>query len=90
MPIVDVPAPVIEAGLKLTVTPEGWPPAVSVMLESKPPETVLVMVELPAAPCAIESAAGEAESVKPGVDEVPASALSSPLPFGLPQPVARS
>jgi len=87
----DVPAPVMELGLKDTVTPEGWPEAVSVIAESNPPETVLVIVELPELPSSTVTAAGEAESVKLGelVDEL-RSALSMPAPFGLPQPVAGS
>ncbi len=88
--MVEVPAPVIEVGLKLTVTPLGWPLADNVMAESKPPVTVLVIVEVPELPCATVTEDGEAERLKPGPDEVPASALISPLPFGLPQPVAKS
>ena len=40
----DVPEPgaAMEAGLKLTVTPVGWPVADKAMAESKPPETVVV------------------------------------------------
>lgn len=90
MLMVEVPAPVIDVGLKVMVTPEGWPLADNAMIESKPSDTVLMIVELPAPPCAIETDAGEAERLKPGVEELPASALSRPLPFGLPQPVARS
>jgi hypothetical protein len=88
--MVEVPAPVIEVGLKLTVTPVGWPLADKEMAESKPPVTVLVRVEVPILPCATVTEAGEAERLKPEPDEVPASALISPLPFGLPQPVAKS
>ncbi len=88
--MVEVPAPVIEVGLKLTVTPVGWPIADKVTAESKPPVTVLLMVELPELPCATETEAGEPERLKPGLDGVPASALISPGPFGLPQPVAKS
>lgn len=46
--MVDVPAPVIEVGLNPTVTPVGCPLAVKAIAESKPPVTVLVMVEVPA------------------------------------------
>ena len=89
--IVEVPAPVIELGLNDRVTPEGCPLAVRAIEESNPPLTVLVMVELPEPPCAIETDAGEAERLKPGPDDcVPAKALSRPLPLGLPQPVAKS
>lgn len=88
--IVDVPAPVIKVGLKLTVTPVGWPEADKIMAESKPPVTVLVMVEVPEFPGATDTEAGEAERLKPVVDELPESAVIRPLPFGLPQPVAKS
>lgn len=42
--ISDVPEPgaAMEAGLKLTVTPVGWPVADKAMAESKPPETAAV------------------------------------------------
>ena len=61
--MVELPAPVIEAGLKPTVTPEGAPDAVNAMAELNPPLTVLVMVEALALdpPCTIETVAGEAE-----------------------------
>ena len=88
--MVEVPAPLIEVGLKLTVTPVGWPVADKVMAELKPPVTVLLMVEFPELPCATGTEAGEPERLKPGLDGVPASALIRPDPFGLPQPVAKS
>ena len=88
--MVELPAPVIEVGLKLTVTPDGCPLAVREMIPSNPPVTVLVMVELPELPCAIVTDAGEAERLKPGPCAVPANAFNRPDPFGLPQPVAKS
>ena len=88
--MLELPAPVIEVGLKPTVTPFGCPVAVNPMAPLKPPVTVLVMVEVPACPCTTETEAGEAERLKPGDDELPANALSSADPFGLPQPVAKS
>jgi hypothetical protein len=60
------------------------------MFELNPPVTVLVMVELPEPPRATVAEEGDAEMLKPGLDELPASALISPAPFGLPQPVAKS
>ena len=89
--IVEDPEPgaAMEMGLKVTVTPDGWPEADKVMAELKPPVTVLVTVDIPELPCATETEAGEAERLKLGVGGA-ASALSKPLPFGLPQPVARS
>lgn len=88
--ITEVPAPVIEVGLKPTVTPVGWPVADNEMAESKPPVTVLVTVEVPELPCATDTVAGEAEMLKPGAGEPPASAAIRAAPFGLPQPVAKS
>ena len=79
-----------DAGLKLTVTPVGWPLAVNATAELKPPETELVIVDVPLPPWTTETEAGEAEMVKLGVVDVGASALISPVPFGLPQPVTRS
>ena len=87
--IVELPGPVIEDGLKLTVTPEGWPLADREMIPLKPPVTVLVIREVPALPWATVTEVGEAERRKPGL-EFPASALSNRDPFGLPQPVAKS
>ena len=85
-----VPAPVIELGLKATVTPVGWPVADKEMLESKPLITVLVIVNVAELPCTSETAAGEAVRPKPGTLIVPSRALTRPLPCGLPQPVAKS
>ena len=78
--MVEVPAPVIEVGLKPTVTPVGWPVADKEMAESKPPVTVLVMVEVPELPCATETEAGEAERLKPGVDELPSKCSDQAAP----------
>lgn len=65
MVIVEVPLPVIEVGLKVTVTPLGWPLADKVTAESNPPVVVLVMVEVPLEPWATETAVGLAERLKP-------------------------
>lgn len=40
-----MPGAGMELGLKVTVTPLGWPVADKEMEESKPPEMVVVMVE---------------------------------------------
>jgi hypothetical protein len=42
--ISDEPEPgaLMEVGLKLTVTPVGWPAADKLIAESKPPETFVV------------------------------------------------
>ena len=90
--IVDVPEPgaAMDVGFKVTVTPVGWPLAVKPIAELKPPETVVVIVEVPLLPCNTETDAGEAEMANAGDVLVGASALISPVPFGLPQPVTRS
>jgi len=89
---VDVPDPgvAIDDGLKLTVTPLGMPEAVSATAESKPPETVEVIVDFPLLPAATEIAEGEADKANDGfsVDD-PVSAAINPE-FGLPHPVTRS
>jgi hypothetical protein len=91
MVILEVPAPVMDVGLKPTVTPEGWPVAVKVTAESKPSTMVDVMVDVPLLPCTTETEVGEAEREKDGVCvDDPARALMRPAPFGLPQPVTRS
>lgn len=87
--MVELPAPVIDDGLKLIVTPEGCPEADNEIAELNPPVTVLVIVELPLLPWVIETEAGEAERLKSGVEPPPTSALINPV-FGLPQPVTRS
>lgn len=74
----------------VAVTPLGKPEAARVTLPENPPRSLTVIVLVPPAPpCVMLTLLGEAESVKLGV-EVPASALSKPLPLGLPQPVAKS
>ena len=88
--MVEVPAPVTEVGPKVTDRPLGWPVADKEMPESKPFVTVLVIVDVPELPCSSESAAGEAVRPKPGVLIVLSSPLIRLLPFGLPQPVAKS
>ena len=75
---------------KVAVTPLGKPDAEKVTLPENPPRSVTVIVLLPAEPpCVIETLLGDEESVKLGVAD-PARELIRPLPFGLPQPVARS
>lgn len=88
--MVEVPAPVIEVGLKVTVTPIGWPVADKEMAESKPFVTVLVIVAVPEFPAVTETEGDEAVSPKPGVVTALSRAVIRALPFGLPQPVARS
>jgi hypothetical protein len=40
--VLPEPGAAIEAGLKLTVTPVGWPVALKLIAELKPPETDVV------------------------------------------------
>jgi hypothetical protein len=65
--IVDVPAPVIEVGLKVTVNPLPCPDAESAIAELKPPVTAVVIVDVPELLRAIVSDAGDAEIEKPPV-----------------------
>lgn len=88
---VELPPPVAnEAGLKLAVTPAGSVEYDSVTAESNPPTAVLVIVDDPVLPSTTEMALGKAERLNPGCAAVPASAFNSPVPLGLPQPLARS
>lgn len=86
----EVPAPVIDDGLKAAVTPVGRPETASAMDELKPPVTALAMVAEPVLPCVIESEDGEAERVKPGVAVVELTSAEISPELGLPQPVTRS
>jgi hypothetical protein len=87
---VSVLVEVVGLVLNAAVTPLGKPEAARVTLPENPPRSVTVIVLVPPEPpWVMVMLLGEEESVKLGV-EVPASALSKPLPFGLPQPVARS
>ena len=92
MVIVEVPEPgaLVDVGLKLTDTPDGWPVADNPIAELKPPETAIVIVEVPLLPWTTLTDAGDAERVKLGAEGIPARALIRPTPFGLPQPVAKS
>ena len=66
--ITDDPDPgaAIVTGLKLTVTPLGWPEADNVITALNGPEMAVVIVDLPLEPSATESDAGEGEMVKFG------------------------
>lgn len=92
MVMVEVPEPgaAMDVGLKLTPTPVGWPAADKAIAELNPPETAVVIVDVPLLPCTTETEVGEAEMVKLGAEDVPARALIRPDPFGLPQPVSKS
>ena len=91
--MLDVPEPgagIVE-GVKVTVTPVGWPVAVKAPAPLNPPDTVLVIVDDPFPPCATDTEEGEADKLKLGpVDPPPANAVIKATPFGLPMPVAKS
>jgi hypothetical protein len=69
--MVDVPppGPAIELGLKVTVSPLPSPDADKLIAESKLPETVVVIVEVPELLRVTDNDVGEAETVKPAGDE---------------------
>jgi hypothetical protein len=63
---VTVLVPVVEAGLKLAVTPAGRPLAVRATVPEKPFTGATVIVLLPVAPWLTERLAGFADSEKSG------------------------
>jgi len=69
--IVEEPEPgaAIDEGLKLTVTPLGCPLALNEIAELKPPDTLVLIVEVPLLPCTTETEEGEAEMLKFGLDD---------------------
>ena len=89
---VDEPEPgaAIDVGLKLAVTPAGSPETESEIAELNPPETVVLIFEVPLWPCAIDTEVGEAEIVKEGVVVEPLTSAVINAALGLPQPVTRS
>ena len=74
--------------MKVAVAPVGSPDADSEMALLKPPNTVVVMVVVPEAPCAAETEVGEAEIEKSGVDA--AQLLASAPTSTEPTPVTSS
>src|SRR5262252_4715508 len=72
---VRVLAPVVDAGLKLAVTPAGKPLAVSETLPLKPFSRLTVIVLLPVPPCFTERVAGFAVKEKSGFVPVTVSAI---------------
>jgi hypothetical protein len=86
---VELPEPgaAMDAGLNAAVTPVGRPDADNATAELNPPETVVVSVEVPVAPCAMETDVGEAASVNAGTgaevtvsDTVAVCVMLSPVP----------
>lgn len=86
----EAPAPVIEVGLKLTLTPVGSLVADRIMTELKPLLAVLVMVEIPEPPGQTVTGPDDAERTKWGPDALLIRSLIRLDPFGLPQPLAKS
>ena len=72
---VRVLVPVVDAGLKLAVTPAGKPLAASETLPLKPLAGLTVMVLLPVPPCATERVAGFAFKEKSGFVPVTVRAM---------------
>jgi len=89
--ILDEPEPgaAIGLGLKMTVVPEGAPLADKLMVLLKPPLTVVVMVELPWAPCATLTEAGAALMAKLSVVTVSVTYVECWIPPPLPVTVMR-
>jgi len=80
--ICDVPAPVIELGLKLTVAPAGCPLAVKEIAELKPPATVAVIVDVILPLAATVTELGEAPKAKVGagtMNDIVAVSVALPL-----------
>src|SRR5689334_10969008 len=90
--IVDEPEPgaAIDVGENDTVTPDGCPDADRETAELKPPEIVVVTVDGPDDPWAIETEDGEAEIAKSGVGGAPPQLLARAFASTEPSPVARS
>jgi hypothetical protein len=67
MVMVELPEPgaAMDGGLKLTVTPAGWPLADSATAELKPSKAVVVILLVPLAPGAMVTEVGEPEIAKP-------------------------
>src|SRR6516164_9977968 len=84
--MVDEPEPgaAIGLGLKLTVVPVGAPLADRLMALLKPPLTVVVMVEVPWAPCATLTEVGAALMVKSGAVTVRVTLVVCWVPPPLP------
>jgi hypothetical protein len=83
---VELPEPgaAMEVGLKPTVTPVGWPVAVSATAALKPPETVVEAVADPELPCWIVEELGETEIAKSGLallSRISAVQISSDAPL---------
>ena len=66
--MVELPDPgaAIDAGLKLTVTPAGWPVADKPTAELNPPEMATPIVEVPLLPNPTVTEPGDPEMVKSG------------------------
>ena len=81
--MLEVPFPVIDVGLKLTVTPRAGRMPINTTAVLNPPVTVLVMVEVPVPPCRTETAVGgcrKAEAARRAVP--PARAVNKAGPIG--------
>ena len=86
--IVEVPDP--GAGMVLGLNFAALMLAVRAIDELNPPETVVVIVDVPVLPRVIVSLFGLALMVKSALPPPAVNELISVAPFGLPQPVTRS
>jgi hypothetical protein len=83
---VELPDPVIEAGLKAAVTPEGNPAADSATVPLNPLSALMVTVKVVWLPCATVREPGEAERVKsPPAVGVALASFELPLSGWVPQ-----
>src|SRR5437868_7049493 len=84
--IVELPDPgaAIELGLKPAVVPVGSPLAPRETAELKPPDTVVLIVELPAVPCGSVSDDGELLIAKSALDGLKMMSRTGwiSMPFG--------
>ena len=83
---VELPLPGAGIGLGLNeaVTPAGRPVALRLMAELKPPEIVVVMVEVFEPPCATDTELGFAEIVKSGAVTVRLTVVLCDVPPPVP------
>ena len=83
-----VPGAAMDVGVKVGVTPAGYPLADKATAELNPFAAEVLIVTFPDFPCCTETEPGEAEMLKAGVGGPERAAISAGV--GLPQPVTRS
>jgi hypothetical protein len=83
-----VPGAAMDGGVKVGLTPNGYPLADKATAESNPFAAAVLIVTLPEFPCCTETDPDEAEMLKVGVGGPERAEISAGV--GLPQPVTRS